>query len=233
MLSKALLNIVRPRPLMIASQRCSSGKSAMGFSENTDAANSSQYVVSQPIYLIKPIVQDSDFSYLSSINSNDSRKHKKSDAIEVPWFPQKMEELDNYGKRVLVFGDGIEEIDHPGCNDPEYRARRKFIGDIGINYKLTDGPIPRIEYTKDENWVWSYCYARLNELYQKRACKEYLYNLDQFEKKIGFSPDRVPQLEDISQFLMKETGWRLKPVGGLLTQREFLNGLAFRVFHST
>ncbi len=46
MLSKALLNIVKPRPLMIASQRCSSGKSAMGFSENTDAANSSQYVVS-------------------------------------------------------------------------------------------------------------------------------------------------------------------------------------------
>jgi hypothetical protein len=78
----------------------------------------------------------------------------------------------------LVFGDGIEEIDHPGCTDPEYRARRKFIGDIGINYKITDGPIPRVEYTKDENWVWSYCYGRLNKLYRQRACKEYLYNLD-------------------------------------------------------
>lgn len=32
---------------------------------------------------------------------------------------------------------------------------------------------------------------------------------------------------------MEQTGWRLKPVGGLLTQREFLNGLAFKVFHST
>ena len=30
-----------------------------------------------------------------------------------------------------------------------------------------------------------------------------------------------------------KTGWRLKPVGGLLTQREFLNGLAFKIFHST
>lgn len=77
-----------------------------------------------------------------------------------------------------MFGDGIEEIDHPGCSDPEYRARRKFIGHVGLNYKITDGSIPRIEYTKDENWVWSYCYTRLIELYKKRACKEYLHNLE-------------------------------------------------------
>jgi phenylalanine-4-hydroxylase len=50
---------------------------------------------------------------------------------------------------------------------------------------------------------------------------------------MGLSRDHIPQLETISQFLQSQTGWRLKPVGGLLTQREFLNGLAFRVFHST
>ena len=119
-------------------------------------------------------VQNTDYNYVLSSNN----KQKSTDAVEVPWFPQKIEDLDKYGKRVLVFGDGIEEVDHPGCKDPVYRARRKYIGDIGINYKITDGSIPRIEYTNDENWVWSYCYARLIDIYKQKACKEYLYNLD-------------------------------------------------------
>ena len=53
------------------------------------------------------------------------------------------------------------------------------------------------------------------------------------KKNCGFSVKNIPQLDDISNYLREKTGWWLKPVGGLLTQREFLNGLAFKVFHST
>ena len=37
----------------------------------------------------------------------------------------------------------------------------------------------------------------------------------------------------VTQVLEAETGWRIRPVAGLLHPRDFLNGLAFRTFHST
>ena len=71
------------------------------------------------------------------------------------------------------------------------------------------------------------------EMFEHSACKEFNWTIKDFQKNINFCEDEIPQLEIISQYLQSKTGWRLKPVGGLLTQREFLNGLAFKTFHST
>lgn len=44
-----------------------------------------------------------------------------------------------------------------------------------------------------------------------------------------FREDEVPQLEDLSLVLQQQTGFRIRPVAGLLHPRLFLQGLAYKV----
>lgn len=45
-------------------------------------------------------------------------------SVEVPWFPTRMTDFDFIGKKTLGEGEGIQEADHPGFRDVEYKARR-------------------------------------------------------------------------------------------------------------
>ena len=69
----------------------------------------------------KESVPDEDLKRLGSILTGGTVLHE---VLSVPWFPQCIEDLNWIGDRMLVFGDGIEEVDHPGCSDPSYRDRR-------------------------------------------------------------------------------------------------------------
>lgn len=150
----------------------------------------------------------------------------------VPWFPIDINDFDHIGKRVLSEGDGIQDADHPGFRDPVYIARRDEITQMAMDYRMRD-PISRVTYTDQEKEVWKYCYNNLIEMFKTNACDEFNWAIAEFQKEINLCANEIPQLDDISNLLRSRTGWRLKPVGGLLTQREFLNGLAFKVFHST
>lgn len=44
---------------------------------------------------------------------------------------------------------------------------------------------------------------------------------------------RIPQLNELNTYLRNKTGFTLKPTHGILSQREFLNAFAFRVFCCT
>lgn len=103
-----------------------------------------------------------------------------------------------------------------------------------ISFILFSGnPIPRVEYTKEETETWGVVFQNLHKLYPTHACNEYLASWPLLREKCGFREDNIPQLEDISRFLQERTGFTLRPVAGYLSPRNFLYGLAFRVFHCT
>ncbi|CAG2249523.1 PAH [Mytilus edulis] len=156
---------------------------------------------------------------------------RDSDKDAIPWFPRKIVELDRFANQILSYGSELDS-DHPGFTDKIYRARRKEFADIAFNYKHGQ-EIPRVTYTPAEIKTWGTIFRELTKLYPTHACREFNHIFPLLCDNCGFKEDNLPQLQDISNFLQDCTGFRLRPVAGLLSSRDFLAGLAFRVFHST
>ncbi|KAL5962588.1 Tryptophan 5-hydroxylase 2 [Taenia solium] len=149
----------------------------------------------------------------------------------VPWFPRHISELDVVSNNVHMYGKDLD-ADHPSFKDEAYRRRRMEFAKIAYNYRYGDA-ITRIEYTKEERRTWSVVYRELMELHRTHACKEYLKNIPLLQKHAGYREEDLPQLEDVSNFLKRRSGFTLRPVAGYISARDFLQGLAYRVFYCT
>jgi phenylalanine-4-hydroxylase len=154
------------------------------------------------------------------------------DAKSVHWFPRHISELDRIAHRTLDAGIDLEAADHPGFHDAVYRSRRGDLARLSSEHQW-DQPIAHIDYTAEETMVWTTVWERMEPLWEQYACKEYREALQEMQVNCDYRRDNIPQQQTISEYLQSRTGFRMRPVPGLLSSRDFLNGLAFRVFFST
>ena len=93
--------------------------------------------------------------------------------------------------------------------------------------------VPTVGYTKEESETWTPVKKRLNELHKLHACDEYNESVSEMSKYSEFSSNRIPQLEEVNQYIKDKSGFRFIPVAGYLTARDFLSLLAFKIFPCT
>nr|CAH8869072.1 unnamed protein product [Trichobilharzia regenti] len=166
------------------------------------------------------------FRFISTINIMSSGQNP-----QAVWYPKHISDLDNCQHLLLKFEPELQ-TDHPGFHDPVYKQRRKQIAEIAFNYKYGD-LIPEVQYTQEEIETWGAVYTRMKSLHSTKACKEYIEGFQLLEKYCNYNSKLIPQLRTVSEFMHKTSGFRIRPVAGLVTPRDFLASLAFRVFQST
>ena len=118
--------------------------------------------------------------------------------------------------------------DHPGANDPVYRARRNEIAAAALRWEPGE-LAPEIAYTGAEQNVWRTVCRELEQKHERYAVREYR----EAKATVGLPGDHVPSLDEVSDLLEPICGWRYLPAAGLVPLAQFYRALADRRFYST
>ncbi|GKS02523.1 phenylalanine 4-monooxygenase [Sphingomonas aquatilis] len=95
-------------------------------------------------------------------------------------------------------------------------------------YAAADWTIPQNwqHYTAEEHATWDTLFARQSQLLPGRASDAYLRGLD----VLKLSKPGIPDFEELSERLMKLTGWQVVAVPGLVPDDVFFDHMANRRF---
>ncbi|GAC1532025.1 MAG: phenylalanine 4-monooxygenase [Acidimicrobiales bacterium] len=117
---------------------------------------------------------------------------------------------------------------HPGAADPVYCARRARTAEVGRKYRWGE-PIPEVTYSPAEHQVWRMVSSELATDREHLACAEYC----RAATLLDLPRERVPQLCEVDERLVRLTGFHITPVPGLVPTRDFYGALAGSRFLST
>jgi phenylalanine-4-hydroxylase len=103
---------------------------------------------------------------------------------------------------------------------------RSFMAKSSLYTSKIPGANGLIDYSEEENRVWSELLTRQLRHLPGRVCDEYIAAMG----AMNFPRDRVPQLHEISRVLQQHTGWSVTPVPALIDFTRFFELLANRQF---
>ncbi|TSE23024.1 MULTISPECIES: phenylalanine 4-monooxygenase [Tepidimonas] len=81
-------------------------------------------------------------------------------------------------------------------------------------------------YTPKEHATWATLYRRQMALLPGRACEAFIDGM----RRLPIEADRIPNFEQLSEVLMRSTGWQVVAVPGLVPDEVFFDHLAHRRF---
>lgn len=122
----------------------------------------------------------------------------------------------------------VLDRDHPGFRDATYRARRNAIARLALAHQQ-GAPVVDVDYSDAEHGVWRAVQEHLAPLHDRYACRAYKEGF----ARSGIAAPRVPSFEDVNRRMQAATGFRMDPVGGLVTAAQFMMTLEHGVFLST
>jgi phenylalanine-4-hydroxylase len=82
------------------------------------------------------------------------------------------------------------------------------------------------KYTDEENDTWAYLYSRQKRIIEGKACPEFLAGLE----ILNMNPHEIPQCSEVSEALMKSTGWSVEPVEKIIPLKTFFELLSTKRF---
>ena len=156
-----------------------------------------------------------------SMSTNNGAQSKPTNA------PSVVEDLPEFTELEFEHLEQMD-LDHPGANDPEYRARRDYIAGLAKNFRET-GVITDVDYNAREQRVWRYVAEELEELHENLASEFYL----NAKRNLDIKTDRIPQITEMNKRLGELSGFRLAPIEGLVETRGFLSWLSYRTMLCT